>query len=218
MPEYYFTKDELYHHGIKGQKWGIRRFQNEDGSLTAEGKKHYGYLSEKGAGATEDRRNRKDYRSAARVGSFLGRGLTGGPGVGTALGTAIRYTSARNNAKRGVAKDVARDVNEFGARASWKIEKRARNQGISKEQSRKVARKKQFARLTAMSTVGMAASEAMKSYILSGGDVSETLLAARKGALKGATVGSLGAAVMVGSNYLGANLATNLAYRDRKKR
>ena len=32
----------LGHSGIKGQKWGIRRFQNEDGSLTEEGKKRYG--------------------------------------------------------------------------------------------------------------------------------------------------------------------------------
>ena len=30
--------DELDHHGIKGQKWGVRRFQNKDGSLTAAGK------------------------------------------------------------------------------------------------------------------------------------------------------------------------------------
>ena len=30
---------ELYHHGIKGQKWGVRRYQNSDGSFTAEGKK-----------------------------------------------------------------------------------------------------------------------------------------------------------------------------------
>ena len=29
----------LAHHGIKGQKWGIRRYQNEDGTLTAAGKK-----------------------------------------------------------------------------------------------------------------------------------------------------------------------------------
>ena len=31
----------LSHHGIKGQKWGIRRYQNADGSLTAEGKARY---------------------------------------------------------------------------------------------------------------------------------------------------------------------------------
>ena len=31
--------DELYHHGIKGQKWGVRRFQNANGSYTAAGKK-----------------------------------------------------------------------------------------------------------------------------------------------------------------------------------
>ncbi len=30
--------DRLQHHGIKGQRWGVRRFQNEDGSLTKEGK------------------------------------------------------------------------------------------------------------------------------------------------------------------------------------
>ena len=33
---------ELYHHGILGQKWGVRRFQNKDGSLTAEGRVRYG--------------------------------------------------------------------------------------------------------------------------------------------------------------------------------
>lgn len=31
----------LIHHGIKGQRWGVRRFQNEDGSLTSIGKKRY---------------------------------------------------------------------------------------------------------------------------------------------------------------------------------
>ena len=31
--------DELQHHGIKGQKWGVRRFQNADGSLTTAGKR-----------------------------------------------------------------------------------------------------------------------------------------------------------------------------------
>lgn len=31
----------LSHHGIKGQRWGIRRFQNKDGTLTSSGKKRY---------------------------------------------------------------------------------------------------------------------------------------------------------------------------------
>lgn len=33
--------NEIQHHGIKGQKWGVRRFQNKDGSLTAKGKQRY---------------------------------------------------------------------------------------------------------------------------------------------------------------------------------
>ena len=32
---------DLQHHGIRGQRWGVRRFQNSDGSLTAAGRKRY---------------------------------------------------------------------------------------------------------------------------------------------------------------------------------
>ena len=37
----FVSNNELYHHGIKGMKWGFRRFQNEDGSLKAAGRKRY---------------------------------------------------------------------------------------------------------------------------------------------------------------------------------
>ena len=40
IPIYYVVnQNELYHHGIKGQRWGIRRFQNKDGTRTDAGKK-----------------------------------------------------------------------------------------------------------------------------------------------------------------------------------
>ena len=55
-------EDELYHHGIKGQRWGIRRYQNPDGSLTPAGMRHYG------------RQAKKDAKEYARAKMFYGEG------------------------------------------------------------------------------------------------------------------------------------------------
>lgn len=56
--------DELKHFGIKGQKWGVRRYQNEDGTLTSAGKNRY--LNDDGsvtrAGRKEEKRIRKVVR------------------------------------------------------------------------------------------------------------------------------------------------------------
>lgn len=42
----YYNEQELYHHGIKGMKWGVRRYQKKDGSLTDAGKKRYSESSD----------------------------------------------------------------------------------------------------------------------------------------------------------------------------
>lgn len=60
----------LTHHGILGQKWGIRRYQNKDGSLTAAGRKHYKKVSDKNytsmLKAYKVRENAKQLTAASR--------------------------------------------------------------------------------------------------------------------------------------------------------
>lgn len=59
--------NELNHYGIKGMRWGVRRYQNEDGSLTSAGKKRYksgDHMNDKDpSDSATTRRVKKDYNS-----------------------------------------------------------------------------------------------------------------------------------------------------------
>lgn len=81
----------LAHHGILGQKWGVRRFQNEDGSLTSAGKKKYlldsngnivskkkYFKNNKGEVKRINRKNLKDfdYEKSEQFKSYQGKNKT----------------------------------------------------------------------------------------------------------------------------------------------
>lgn len=57
--------NEIYHHGVKGMKWGVRRYQNKDGSLTAAGKKRQRDTSPEAAA------KRKEIAKKVAVGSAM---------------------------------------------------------------------------------------------------------------------------------------------------
>jgi hypothetical protein len=101
----YLKFKELRHHGIKGQKWGIRRYQNEDGTLTDAGRTRYNSKGEPLdiAQVTDQELNRinqrlnaedqyyrmsgKQYKNvASKKDTYIKAGATA---IGTMLATAI---------------------------------------------------------------------------------------------------------------------------------
>lgn len=71
---------ELYHHGIKGMHWGIRRWQNPDGSLTPAGKKHYEKADARWAKRNNDKLITKTQKKVSREMKKFEKELSKQPG------------------------------------------------------------------------------------------------------------------------------------------
>lgn len=63
----------LIHYGIQGQKWGVRRFQNEDGTWTSEGLERRKQLIESGASGREIRKATREGRAQVRYNKMLAK-------------------------------------------------------------------------------------------------------------------------------------------------
>lgn len=107
--------DELYHHGIKGQRWGVRRFQNEDGSLTERGKKRYGYVTNPmGLTAAVRGRNKTSAKQLTRMANDYSKQLANDEAE-------LRY----NQSKIAETKSKLNALNENGKSGSGKAAKAA---------------------------------------------------------------------------------------------
>lgn len=134
MEQTFYSIHDYYisHHGVKGQKWGIRRYQNPDGTLTEEGKKRYEKikskydLDEKNKTFSTDRSAKKQaIRSLGLYGGYLAGAMTGAAtgnlplmlgSIGVALSAPITGIASAINRER-----ARRFVNKTGLASAESI-------------------------------------------------------------------------------------------------
>lgn len=117
--------DYLAHYGIKGMKWGVRRFQNADGSLTAAGKKRYG--TGESSGRSESKiKTKVDGKKVAKA-ALLAATVAGAAFVYSKNKPAIDAFIKRNAAKAYIK--AAIEIEGFPPKAARKVGTMAKNFG-----------------------------------------------------------------------------------------
>ena len=110
---------ELYHHGIKGQKWGVRRYQNEDGTRTAAGKSRY-----------DDGLTRRQRKKAAKNYDYRSSDSYNGKSASYKRARTNMYNTNKNLYGRKAANRIEYEVDHGGSRK--KAERRALAGSIAK--------------------------------------------------------------------------------------